>query len=187
MAEAIEAAGHLFATRGIHGASVRDVAHEIGVSHTLLHRYFGTKEDLVLRVLASAPPPSGEPSAVRSLHESVSRNALSLLAEPVNQRVLAAALLEGYPLGGYAERLEAPRRFAQRLAEAQHSGEASMPEGVGADVGAACGGALMIGWAVARDFLVASHDLADVDRPELDRQIVEFLLRALGLESATSS
>lgn len=52
-AEILRAARQLFAERGIPTVSVRDVAKEAGVTHGLVHHYFGTKEDLVARVIES--------------------------------------------------------------------------------------------------------------------------------------
>lgn len=42
----IEAAIALFAERGLHGATMRDIAQHAGVSQGLLHHHFGSKEGL---------------------------------------------------------------------------------------------------------------------------------------------
>jgi AcrR family transcriptional regulator len=39
------AARRLFAERGVNGVTVREIAQAAGVTHGLVHRYFGTKED----------------------------------------------------------------------------------------------------------------------------------------------
>lgn len=43
----LETARDLFAERGIKAVSVRDIAAAAGVTHALVHRYFGTKEAMV--------------------------------------------------------------------------------------------------------------------------------------------
>lgn len=53
-AEIIGAARHLFAERGIADVSVRDIAREAGVTHGLVHHYFGTKEHLLVEVIKAA-------------------------------------------------------------------------------------------------------------------------------------
>jgi TetR/AcrR family transcriptional regulator, repressor for neighboring sulfatase len=69
-AEILRVARDLFATRGIATVTVRDVAAAAGVTHALVHRYFGTKKELVADVLrreleaASALPVSQDPEAV---------------------------------------------------------------------------------------------------------------------------
>jgi AcrR family transcriptional regulator len=45
--EILNAARQLFATRGINEVSVRDIAAWAGVTHALVHRYFGTKEEIL--------------------------------------------------------------------------------------------------------------------------------------------
>ena len=40
----LAAARDLFATHGVDGVSVRQIAAAAGVNHALVHRYFGTKE-----------------------------------------------------------------------------------------------------------------------------------------------
>ncbi len=45
----MRAARRLFAEHAIRAVSVRDVAKEAGVTHGLVHHYFGTKEQLIRR------------------------------------------------------------------------------------------------------------------------------------------
>lgn len=45
------AARELFAERGVNAVRVRDIASQAGVTHALVHRYFGSKEDIVGEIL----------------------------------------------------------------------------------------------------------------------------------------
>ena len=47
----LEAAQRLFATRGYHGASIRDIVQACGVSNAALYYHFGSKKDLYFAVL----------------------------------------------------------------------------------------------------------------------------------------
>ena len=47
----LAAARDLFARRGVHDVSVRQIAEAAGVNHALVHRYFGTKRDMVAEIL----------------------------------------------------------------------------------------------------------------------------------------
>ena len=47
----LEAAQRLFATRGYHGASIRDIVQACGVSNAALYYHFGSKQDLYFEVL----------------------------------------------------------------------------------------------------------------------------------------
>ena len=43
----LAAARELFAAHGVDGVSVRQIAAKAGVNHALVHRYFGTKDEMV--------------------------------------------------------------------------------------------------------------------------------------------
>jgi AcrR family transcriptional regulator len=47
----LEAAQRLFASRGYHGASIRDIVQTCGVSNAALYYHFGSKKDLYFEVL----------------------------------------------------------------------------------------------------------------------------------------
>ena len=53
-ADILAAAERLFAERGVLGVSVRDVAGAAGVTHGLVHHYFGSKDDLAAEVIRAA-------------------------------------------------------------------------------------------------------------------------------------
>ncbi len=52
-ARILDAAAHLFATNGLAGTGLREVASEAGVSLSLVSHYFGGKEDLYRTVVAA--------------------------------------------------------------------------------------------------------------------------------------
>lgn len=92
-AEILRAARELFATRGIDRVTVRDVAAEAGVTHALVHRYFGAKEHMVAEILrreivaASSLPVTTEPDSVEPL-ELVRRMLLYGLSDARNTLLL---------------------------------------------------------------------------------------------------
>jgi len=76
----LQAARHLFAKSGIDAVGIRDIAKAAGVSHGLVQRYFGTREQMVagivqeevgrfVAVSASAPAPLKSPSDLEDLRE----------------------------------------------------------------------------------------------------------------------
>ena len=64
--EILAAARELFAAHGVDGVSVRQIAAAAGVNHALVHRYFGTKSDMVAAILLAegeAMSAMGKPDA----------------------------------------------------------------------------------------------------------------------------
>ena len=49
----LDAATELFADRGPNAVTVRSIAERAGINHALVHRYFGTKEDLIGAVVGA--------------------------------------------------------------------------------------------------------------------------------------
>jgi AcrR family transcriptional regulator len=82
----LAAARELFAAHGVDGVSVRQIAAGAGVNHALVHRYFGTKDEMVAAILFAegermgrlAPPDGDERTSLEAL-----------------RRVLTLALTEG--------------------------------------------------------------------------------------------
>jgi TetR/AcrR family transcriptional regulator, repressor for neighboring sulfatase len=91
----IETATKLFAERGIVAVSVREVATEAGVNVGLVHRYVGTKDDLVRAVMRRA----GE-DLERDLEGVVDPTYAGSSDDLVTayQRILAHLILEGHDL-----------------------------------------------------------------------------------------
>jgi len=80
-AEILAAAQRLFAEQGISAVSVRDVASEAGVTHGLIHHYFGTKEQL----------------AAAAIRAAVSASAEVLVANPVDTDLASLDVMELNP------------------------------------------------------------------------------------------
>lgn len=92
----VDAARTLFAERGIHAVSVREIAREVGVSHTLLHLYFGSKEEILRQVLATAGDMDARLEEAKTPREA-GENVFGTFIENSEQvRVLAAAIMEGF-------------------------------------------------------------------------------------------
>ena len=68
----LAAAQHLFAERGFHAVSVRDIAAKAGVSHALVHRYLGSKKAILTAVMKRhTGPVLGVARAAASVREAV--------------------------------------------------------------------------------------------------------------------
>lgn len=96
MADAlIDAATTLFAQRGIVAVSVREVANEAGVNVGLVHRYVGTKDDLIRVVLQRAGADLGRD--LEGLSDPAYAGGSEELLDSY-QRILAHLILEGHDI-----------------------------------------------------------------------------------------
>ena len=172
----LAAAQHLFAERGFHAVSVRDIAAAAGVSHALVHRYLGGKEAILAAAMRSNTQPvldiaaaaasAGEavPAIFRELRTS-QREYLKLLARVGLDRVSFGAVGPEFP--AYVRLIEMLKADA-----AQRGRELPDPRVLAASLTA-----LVIGWAVTEDWLIRASDLDDVDAEVIEASLGMILRR----------
>ena len=144
------AAAELLAERSPRDITVRDVAARAGVNHALVHRHFGTKDDLFRAVIAElstrvgAEIRTGRPGAMP----------LRLLqAHPEYWRILARAVLDDPQL------LEPSPTSAAATVLTVISGANEPDEAT--RTAAAVAGSLVLGWIVFGDHLASVLDVSD--------------------------
>ena len=148
----LDAAIELLAERGPRELTVRDVADQARVNHALVHRHFGTKDELIRAAVAR------ESDRVAAATATGPRNAQHLLEvlreHPVYWRVLARTVLD------------APQMFAGRRMPAATAmlGLLTGDAAAASDetrAGAAAAGALTLGWLVFGPHLAAVLGVQD--------------------------
>jgi TetR/AcrR family transcriptional regulator len=110
----LEAAEQVFAERGFDGASLRDLADAAGVTRSLIHHHFGSKEDLWLAVADHLFADYGERQG-----EILARPSLEIAGFEESARALFAFLKEKpnfVRLHAWANASSAVQRPAQELA-----------------------------------------------------------------------
>ncbi len=158
VAAVLESAADLFAERGPAATSIRDIATRSSVNHGLIHRHFGSKDNLVGAVL-----------------DHLGLHLAALLADSadgakvgdaVNRqlRVLAHASLDGYPIGELQTRFPTMEVLLDSV-RPRHSSELS------ARLAAAHTIALQLGWCLFGGFLRASTGLEDLDDRTFARSV----------------
>lgn len=165
MTAVLDATVELLAEHGPRNLSVRQVAERAGVNHALVHRHFGTKDEIVRRALQAQSAAIADELRARSQGGGLTVvHALAVLAEhPAYWTTLARVVLDDPELAGAGT---APTTQLFSAAVEEHGGD------VGTTAAAAC---LMLGWRVFEDFVV---EAAGTTREELD-QSVSTLLRTL--------
>jgi TetR/AcrR family transcriptional regulator, repressor for neighboring sulfatase len=158
IAAILNSAGQMFAERGPAAASIRDIAAGARVNHGLVFRHFGTKEQLVAAVLDhlathltrliddGAPADEIEAAGARQL------------------RVIARALLDGFPVGQLQTSFPAAARLLDEIRPRYRSDD-------DARLAAANAIALLLGWQLFGPFLRSAIGLQDLPQDKLRASI----------------
>lgn len=166
----VAAADELFGDMGPHRVSVRDVAARAGVNHALLHRHFGSKEQLLHDVLVHhAARFRSSAEGVADPGEAVTRMFEVMTAQPAFLRILAHLRLSGEDLATHI----VPDGGLKRLVEAMHGGADD-----DARLTAAMSVALCMGWTLFEDFLLSAsaYDRSpETARIEVGKRLQDFI------------
>ena len=167
--DVLVAARKMFSEHGIHAVSVRDIAKEVGVSHTLLHLYFGSKDEIVRQVLQSYQSGIAEGGpAVGADGIDIAESFKAAVGQSDFLRVLAAALLERV----------VPERVSPDFKTPLVAGASlKAPEGVDPKVLGMVFAATAVGWATSADWLREQFGVADMTEEQLLTQVGELLDR----------
>jgi AcrR family transcriptional regulator len=188
----LDAAEELFSSRGFSAVTVRDIAERAGVSHALVHRYIGSKDDIYRAVLRrgelgilQAAPASQDILATVKL---MLREGLGGHRQYV--RLIAHSALHGLSYDQTSGRFAATERLIE-LAEST-AASASSAEHAEKDIDprlvVACVVSLFLGWAAAESWVLPASGLRDMDEAEamdgLERVMLGILRQNLpGLDS----
>lgn len=165
----VAAADELFGERGPDRVSVREVAERANVNHALLHRHFGSKDQLLYEVLA------GHAANFRMALEDAAdggsgqvRMFDSMLSTPAFVRIMAHMQLSGAKMSDWV----VPNGGLARLLELMHSGSDRRDRLL-----AAAMTALSMGWVLFEDFLLPASSFSDTS--EAAREEIRTLMGEL--------
>jgi AcrR family transcriptional regulator len=173
VAAVLTAATDLFADQGPAATSIRDIAARSGVNHGLVFRHFGTKEQLVAAVLDHLSE-----EVARLAEASQTSEALDTAVER-HLRVIARAILDGYPVGRLQQRFPYVSGLVDR-ARSHH------PDELAARIAAANTVALDLGWRLFEPFLRSAAGLEDLSGTLLRRATDATSAKVLELEVSMS-
>jgi TetR/AcrR family transcriptional regulator, repressor for neighboring sulfatase len=158
VAAVLESAADLFAERGPAATSILDIAARSSVNHGLIHRHFGSKDNLVGAVLDHLGQHLAELLAADAEGNTIAA------AVDRQLRVLARTSLDGYAIGELQSRFPTMEKLLEAVRE-RHSTE------LDARLAAAHTIALQLGWVLFGGFLRASTGLEDLDDRTFARSI----------------
>ena len=178
----LDAAERLFADRGFTAVTVRDIATEAGVSHALVHRYLGSKQEVYRAVLArredvihDAAPAEGDLLQASSL---MLREAV--LHQRNYVRLVAHSALHGLSYERTVGRFAATARLVELAQQtAAEEGEARDPDAPDPRFVIASIVAMLLGWSAAREWVLRASDLQGMGDDEF---VDEFERIVLDLE-----
>ena len=166
----LEAAEELFAAHGFTAVSVRDIAKQAGVSHALVHRYLGNKDDIYRKVLQrNEDVMLAVAAGTDDLLEAVGHMFREGRARRRYLRLVTHSALHGLPfdttMGGFPA-TELLIELARRS-----TGEAPPCGDVDPRVAIAAVVALYLGWVSLEPWLVPAAGLQDEDEAMLLAQL----------------
>lgn len=180
MTAVLDAATSLFAARGPASVSVRDIAAAARINHALVHRHFGSKDDVLRAVLERA---SREMAAISmeetDSHERIARLFAASAEHEMYWRALARAILDGENPQALQREFPTIQHLIQWLREEQQktrrstAQSPSLPLDVRVVVGTLS--ALTLGWLVFEPYLLEATNLAQQDPKEVRQQVVQML------------
>ena len=186
--EIIAAARQLFAEHDLLAVSVRDVAKAAGVTHGLVHHYFGTKEQLIAEVLKSAILSSAEVLAANPI--TASPDSLDVLRRVIRHFLTdgrtTALLIARAELAGFEPEKYLPGVvstvgiMAERFAELQAEIKPKEPR-IDPALASVCVGAAMFGLTILHPWLMIAAGLPPEDYQRRIDEVVETAVAFVGL------
>lgn len=174
----LDAAEELFAERGYTAVTVREIAAAAGVSHALVHRYLGSKEQVYRETLLRN---EGKVLAAAGGREDLLEATRLVLREAVLDqsrylRLITHSALHGLPYERTSGRFVATERLIELARRAAAAGAATerAADGAAADQPDAVDPrfliaslvAMLLGWTAARDWLLPASGLQGMSEDE---------------------
>jgi AcrR family transcriptional regulator len=173
----LEAAEELFSAYGFSAVSVRDIAKQAGVSHALVHRYLGAKDDIYRKVLQRN---DGVITAAAAGTDDVMEAASLMFREGLAHRqylrLITHSALHGLPFEATVGRFPSTELLVE-LAQ-RRTGEAPPCADVDPRVAVAAFVALYLGWLALEPWLVPAVGLQEEDEAVVLAQL-ERVIRCL--------
>ncbi len=174
----LDSAAKLFARRGVAAVSVRDIAAEAGVNHGLIHRHFGSKENLRLevqnRLMEKINESIGEYGSYR---EAVAKGVRAMEENEEFWKVLARTFLDGPLEGDVQSSFPFMRNMIGLLSGEQKKGR--VRDSIDPGILVAGGIALVFGLFVFEDYIIPATGLKDEQPDEIRNKIISTWLSLL--------
>ena len=184
-AAVIGAAGELFSRHGFDGVSLRDIARKAGVNHGLIHRHFGSKENLRRRTMQQMADAMLADVADAGSLEDLSRKAFQSLKKHENfWRILARTILDGYSTEEMHDRYPIARLMIERVGVAMKDG--TLRGDIDPRMLVASMFSFSCGYIMFEPFILASAGLDGMEPGAVREKIVAAAISLLGGSGASA-
>ena len=172
----LDAAEKLLVDKSPSKITVREIAREAKVQHPLIHRHFGTKEELIMAVHArSISKMDAVISKIESLDGNIPDFFRTIKKNKSRQLALARTMIDGVNPHSIQHDFPVMQHFIALLKKRrEESGKEFDVELMSAVLGATT-----LGWIVFEPFLFASTGLDKRDKDDIDRGVIEVLTKII--------
>ncbi len=179
-ARILEVAEELFATHDPDHVTVRDVAEAAGVTHALVHQYFGSKANLYSEVVGRQAP--DRQSAIRQSpdFQSVLQDLIpDILDRKLHSRTMVRSAMDGMDYASLQERIDSGGMLIELARRSAAEGRRVLPptEAMDARIVVATLIAAAYGWVAIEDWLVQICRLEDEDPEWVREQLLGMVAR----------
>ena len=180
----VDAATELFSARPPSTASIREIARQAGVPHSTIHRYFGSKQELLRDAIRRGGDETA--GALRGMAElSPDARLTQALAQAPMLSMLVLASIEGSdPVEFMADPLGALSLTADYSRGLSARAEPAEGPTYDARILVAVMMAAVMTWQAAEGTILRAADLAAEDPESVHRQVAELLSNLLSLARA---
>ncbi len=175
-ARILDSAQMLFAKHGPRAVSVREVAEHAGVSHALVHKYFGSKDDLIKAVIDRVDVQRASTAkASASLRDVYQELLPQVLLQRDHSMMLVRSAMEGTEYVSLAERIRTTSAMVALARRAAASGDKPLPPPRDIDprVLVSAITAMILGWASLEDWVWPTAGIDPAGKQEVHRQLIE--------------
>ena len=174
----LDSAQELFAKHGPAAVTVRQVAEKAGVTHALVHKYFGSKDDLIKAVIDRVDVKrAATAKASASLRDVYQELLPRVMAQRDHSMMLVRSAMEGTEYVSLAERIRTTSAMVALAKRTAASGSlpAPPPRDIDPRVLISAITAMILGWASLEDWVWPTAGIDPAEKDEVYRQLIEIV------------
>lgn len=174
----LDSAQELFAKHGPASVSIRQVAEKAGVTHALVHRYFGSKDDLIKAVVDRVDVKrAATAKASVSLRDAYQELLPRVMVQRDHSMMLVRSAMEGTEYVLLAERIRTTSAMVALARRTAASGAqpSPPPQDIDPRVLVSAISAMILGWASIEDWVWPTAGIDPAEKDDVYRQLQEIV------------